>query len=112
MGCYSLPPLKESRPEIRVEVLRGEVNVKACLNLVVCSLRFFLVNCSSNVIFFATSEGSPLSFRLTTNSFYVMVIFLIFRFKGQGEGLGMVTYQFPSLDNRGNSNVEIPQSPK
>jgi hypothetical protein len=88
-------PLKESRPEIRVGVLRGEVKVKACLNLVVCLLMFFLVNCSSNVIFFATSEGSPLSFNFTTNLFYVKVIFLIFRLKGQGEGLGMVTYQFP-----------------
>jgi hypothetical protein len=75
-------PLKESRPEIRVGILRGEVKVKACLNLVVCSLRFFLVNYSSNVIFFATSEGSHLSLSLTINSFYVKTIFLIFRFKG------------------------------
>jgi hypothetical protein len=95
MGCYSLPPLKESRPEIRVGETLGEVKVKACLNLVVCSLRFFLVNCSSNVIFFATSEGNTLSVSLSTNSFYVKIIFLIFRFKGQGEGLGMVTYRFP-----------------
>jgi hypothetical protein len=71
------------------------VKVKACLNLVVCSLRFFLISCSSNVIFFAISEGSPLSFSPLINSFYVKIIFLIFRFKGQGEGLGMVTYQFP-----------------
>jgi hypothetical protein len=88
-------PLKESRHKIRVGVLRGEVKVKACLNLVVCLLRFFVVNCSSNVIFFATSEGSPFSFSLTINSFYVMIIILIFRFKWQGEGLGMVTYQIP-----------------
>jgi hypothetical protein len=101
-------PLKESRPEIRVGVLRGDVKVKACLNLVVCLLRFFLVNCSSNVIFFATSEGSPFSFSITINSFYVKIIFLLFRFKGQGEGLGMATYQFPHVDNRGSSNVEIP----
>jgi hypothetical protein len=44
------------------------------------------VNCSSNVIFFATSEGSPLSFSLTINSFYVKIIFLIFRFIGLGDG--------------------------
>jgi hypothetical protein len=59
----------------------------AFLNMVVCSLRFFLVNCSSNVILFATLEGSPFSFSFTTNSFYVKVIFLIFRFKGQGRSL-------------------------
>jgi hypothetical protein len=41
------------------------------------------------------SEGSPFSFSSTINSFYIKIIFLIFRFKGQGEGLGMVTYQFP-----------------
>jgi hypothetical protein len=58
----------------------------ACLNLVVCSLRFFLVNCSSNVIPFATSEGSPFSFSFTTNSLYVKIIFIIFRFKGQRRG--------------------------
>jgi hypothetical protein len=95
LGCHSLPPLKESRPEIRVRVLWGEEKVKAYLNLVVCSLRFFLANCSSNVIFFATSEGSPFCFSLTINSFYIKIIFLIIRFKGQGEGLGMVMYQFP-----------------
>jgi hypothetical protein len=95
LGCHSLPPLKESRPEIQVKFLRGEAKVKACLNLLVCSLRFFLANCSSNVIFFATSEGSPFSFSFTINSFYIKIIFLIIRFKGQGEGLGMVTYQFP-----------------
>jgi hypothetical protein len=94
-GVLQPSPLKESRPEIQVGVLRGEVKVKACLNLVVYLLRFFLVNCSSNVFFFATSEGCPLSFSLLTNSFYVKIIFLIFRFKGQWEGLGMVTYQFP-----------------
>jgi hypothetical protein len=49
---------------------------------------------------------------LTINSFYVKIIFLIFKFKGQGEGLGMVTYRFPQVDNRGSSNVEILQSPK
>jgi hypothetical protein len=93
-------PLKESRPEIRVGVLRGEVKVMACLNLVVCSLRSFLVNCSSNVIFFATSEGSPLSFSLTTNSFYVKIIFLIFRLKWQGKGLAWLCTNSHSVGDR------------
>jgi hypothetical protein len=75
-------------------------------------IKVLLSNCSSNVIFFATSEGSPLCFSLSTNSFYVNLIFLIFRFKEQGEGLGMVMYQFPQVDNRGSSNVEISPSPK
>jgi hypothetical protein len=35
----------------------------------------------------------------------------MFKFKVQG-GLGMVTYRFPQVDNRGSSNVEITQSPK
>jgi hypothetical protein len=34
-GVLQPSPLKESHPEIRVGVLRGEVKVKACLNLVV-----------------------------------------------------------------------------
>jgi hypothetical protein len=58
-------------------------------------IKVLLGNCSSNVIFFATSEGSPFNFSLIINSFYIKIIFLMFRFKGQGEGLGMVTYQFP-----------------
>jgi hypothetical protein len=95
MGCHSLPPLKESRPEIRVGVLPGEAKVKACLKWVVDLLRFFLENCSSNVIFFATSEGRHFSFSSTINSSYIKINFPIFRFKGQGEGLGMVTYQIP-----------------
>jgi hypothetical protein len=53
---------------------------------VVCSLRFFFVNCTSNVIFFATSEGSPLSFSLSTNSFYVKIIFLYLDSRGRGRG--------------------------
>jgi hypothetical protein len=43
----------------------------------------------------ATSKGSPFNLSFTTNSFYIKIIFLIFRFKGQREGLGMITYQFP-----------------
>jgi hypothetical protein len=34
LGCYRLPPLKESRPEIRVGVLRGEEKVMASLYVV------------------------------------------------------------------------------
>jgi hypothetical protein len=60
----------------------------------VCLLRFSS-NCSSNVILFATSEGSPFLFSFTTYSFHVKIILLIFRFKGLGEGLGIVTYRFP-----------------
>jgi hypothetical protein len=50
-----------------------------------------LVNCSSNVIRFATSEGSPSRFSFTT--YYVLFNFisLIFRFKGQG-GVGVLGY--------------------
>jgi hypothetical protein len=43
-------------------------------------------NCSSNVILFATSEGSPFYFILIINSFYFKIIFLIFWFEGQGRG--------------------------
>jgi hypothetical protein len=52
-------------------------------------------NCSSNVILFATSEGSPFNFSSIINSFIFKIIFLKFRFEGQEEGLGMITYQFP-----------------
>jgi hypothetical protein len=36
----------------------------------------------------------------------------MFFFKGQGKGFGMITYQFPLVDNRGSWNAKIPQSPK
>jgi hypothetical protein len=49
---------------------------------------------------------------LEFNSFYFKIIFLKFRFEGQEEGLGMITYQFPYVGNRGSWNVEISQSPK
>jgi hypothetical protein len=52
-------PLKESHPEIRIGVLRGEEKVMTCLYVVGLSIKVLLVNCSSNVILFATSEGSP-----------------------------------------------------
>jgi hypothetical protein len=45
-----------------------------------------LVNCSSNVILFETSEGSPSRFSLTAYSVLVNSISLILRFKGQVEG--------------------------
>jgi hypothetical protein len=40
-----------------------------------------LVNCSSNVIIFATSEGSPSRFSFTTYSALINYVSLIFRFK-------------------------------
>jgi hypothetical protein len=45
------------------------------------------VNCSSNVILFATSEGSPFNFSFRINSFYFKIFFLIFWFEGQ-RGVG------------------------
>jgi hypothetical protein len=56
---------------------------------------FIKTYCSSNVILFATSEGSPLEICFITYSFQFKIILLKFRFKGQEEGLGMNTYQFP-----------------
>jgi hypothetical protein len=41
-------------------------------------VKVLLGNCSSNVILFATSEGSPFNFSFTTNSFYIKIIFLMF----------------------------------
>jgi hypothetical protein len=52
-------------------------------------------NCSSNVILFATSEGSPFEFCFITYSSQFKIILLKFKFEGQEEGLGMNTYQFP-----------------
>ena len=71
------------------------MRVKAWLKGVIYLLKFFLVNCSSNVILFATLEGSPFNFCFTVNSLYIKIIFLNFRFEGQEEGLGVITYQFP-----------------
>jgi hypothetical protein len=50
-----------------------------------------LVNCSSNVVLFATSEGSPSRFSFTTYSVLINFIFLMFRFKGQ-VGVGVLGY--------------------
>jgi hypothetical protein len=52
------------------------------------------VNCSSNVVLFATSEGSPIKFCFIITSFRFKIIFLKFRFEGQEEGLGVITYHF------------------
>ena len=71
---------------------RGEVRVKAWLKGVIYLLRFFSINCSSNVILFATLEGSPFNSCLIINSLCIKIIFLKFRFEGQEEGLGMITY--------------------
>jgi hypothetical protein len=49
----------------------------------------FLVNCSSNVILFATSEGSPSRFIFTTYSTIINYVSLIFGFKGQ-VGMGVL----------------------
>jgi hypothetical protein len=50
-----------------------------------------LINCSSNVILFATSEGSP--FKVIFKAYYTfnLYVFLIFRFKGQ-MGVGFLDY--------------------
>jgi hypothetical protein len=53
-----IPPLKKSRPEILGRVLwRGPM--KVCWCVATSIIRVSLVHCSSNVILFATSEGSP-----------------------------------------------------
>jgi hypothetical protein len=57
LGCHSLPPLKESHPEIRARVLLGEAKGETYMKWVIFVI--FRANCSSNVILFATSEGSP-----------------------------------------------------
>jgi hypothetical protein len=77
-GVLHHSPLKESRPKIRVGVLRGEAKVKACLNLVVCSLRFFLVTAlrmssslqlQKEVLFVLVFQ--PILFRLSSFSLYL-----------------------------------------
>jgi hypothetical protein len=52
----------------------------------------FLVNCSSNVILFATSEGSPSRFSLTVYSAQVNSILPIIRFKGHEGGVSGLIY--------------------
>jgi hypothetical protein len=58
-GVLQPSPLKESRPEILGRVLWwGAMKARWCV--VPSVTQVSLVNCSSNVILFATSEGSPL----------------------------------------------------
>jgi hypothetical protein len=52
----------------------------------------YLVNCSSNVILFATLEGSPSRFSFMTYSALINYVSLIFRFKGQVGWVFWVTY--------------------
>jgi hypothetical protein len=70
-----------------------------------------LVNCSSNVILFATSEGSP--FKVIFKAYYTFNIyfFLIFVFTGL-VGVGFwVTYRLLWVESWGSENVENPQFP-
>jgi hypothetical protein len=87
---YNPPPLKESHPEIGSGSLRGVL--RRC---VPAQCGFFcqgsLVDCSSNVIFFSTSEGSPSRYSFTTYSALVNYISLILRFKGQVGCFGLCT---------------------
>jgi hypothetical protein len=62
-----------------------------CLGVVDSFFQVVLVNCSSNVILFATSEGSPFRFPSTTYFILNNQVFLIFRFKGQ-VGVGFLDY--------------------
>jgi hypothetical protein len=54
-----------------------------------------LVNCSSNVILFATSEGSPSRFIFISYSTLINYVSLIFIFKGQ-VGVGVVMDHGPN----------------
>ena len=58
-----------------------------------------LVNCSSNVILFATSEGSPSRFIFTSYSTLINYVSLIFRFKGQ-VGVGVLGYVLTPLGRK------------
>jgi hypothetical protein len=70
------------------------------------------INYSSNVILFATSEGSPFRVIFKTYSTLNNQVLLIFRFEGQ-VGVGFwITYQLLWAESRGSENVENPQSPK
>jgi hypothetical protein len=83
-----------------------------CLCVVVSFNQVVLINCSSNVILFATLEGSPFIIIFKTYSTLNNPVFLIFRFKGQ-VGVGFwVTYRLLWAESRGSENVENPQSPK
>jgi hypothetical protein len=72
-----------------------------------------LVNCSSNVILFATSEGSPSRFSLTTYSVLVNSISLILRLKEEAGVFQIrITYRSPWAENRGSESAENPLFPK
>jgi hypothetical protein len=71
-----------------------------------------LVNCSSNVILFATSKGSPSRFSFTTYSVLINFMFLIFRFNGL-VGVGVLGYVLILLGRKsGKRDTENPQFPK
>jgi hypothetical protein len=64
-GVSQPSPLKESRPEIWVRVLPGEAKGETYMKWVL----IIRANCSSTVIHFATSEGSPFKFCFIITSF-------------------------------------------
>ena len=65
--------------------------MKVCWCVAPSFIQVSLVNCSSNVILFATSEGSPSRFSFTIYSVLINYVSLIFRFKGQ-VGVGVLGY--------------------
>jgi hypothetical protein len=81
LGVLQPSPLKESRPEIGRDPL-ARCQEGACWCIVFSFGQDSLVNCSSNGILFATSEGSPSRFSFTTYSALINYVSLIFRFKG------------------------------
>jgi hypothetical protein len=62
-----------------------------CWCVAVSFNQVYLVNYSSNVILFATSEGSPSRFIFTTYSTLINYVSPIFRFEGQ-LGVGVLGY--------------------
>jgi hypothetical protein len=63
----------------------------ACWCAILSLNQVSVVNCSSNVILIATSEGSPSRFVFITYSTPIYYVSLIFRFKGQ-VGVGVLGY--------------------
>jgi hypothetical protein len=59
-----------------------------------------LVDCSSNVILFATSEGSLSRFSFTLYSVFINYISLILRFKGQVGGVWIFGLCIDSLGQK------------
>jgi hypothetical protein len=66
-GVLQPSPLKESHPEIGRDPLVG-YQEGVSWGAAVSFNQVALINCSSNVILFATSEGSPFRFLSTTYS--------------------------------------------